>query len=481
MKRVMKSSLALIMAVALVMGANPLSVVPQKAEASKSVVEVSSWEALQSTIKGASTVENNPTEIKLTGTMYGYPKDIKPGKVYTGPLIIPAGRHVVLDLNGHHLDRDTDNNPQRDYVIKVCGTLTVKNSQATALQDNCIYGGDNTGKGGCVIVESGATFNLTAGMLSENDTSGDGAGVYVKGNGTFNMSGGNIGGNTAGLTGGGVYVERNATFNMTGGEINSNTAGRDGSGVYVDGGTFNMTGGKIFSSYFGRDGGGVYVKSGKFKMTGGDISMSNPHLGSKGNGGGVYVDGGTFEMSGGEIHENRAGGDGGGVYLKGGEFCVSGTPVVRNNYEKIGYGRGNMKNIYIGQGAKMYVTGALTNGAELWIDYYNESSGVAYPGAGYKLTENDAAKFHNSDNSNLCSVVGTDGSSNPCIKFIKSLSGGESKSDSASDANASGGVTGTAGAIFGGPGMIWIVLLGLVVIGVGAGTAIYIRKRKKTE
>ena len=39
----------------------------------------------------------------------------------------------------------------------------------------------------------------------------------------------------------------------------------------------------------------------------------------------------------------------------------------------------------------------------------------------------------------------------------------------------------TTGSVFGGPGMIWIILLVVVVVGVGAGTAIFIRKRNKTE
>ncbi|MBQ6538551.1 MAG: hypothetical protein IJL75_06555, partial [Eubacterium sp.] len=51
----------------------------------------------------------------------------------------------------------------------------------------------------------------------------------------------------------------------------------------------------------------------------------------------------------------------------------------------------------------------------------------------------------------------------------------------ADDTNAGGGATGTEGAVFGGSGMIWIILLIVLVVGVGAGTAIFIRKRKKTE
>jgi hypothetical protein len=39
----------------------------------------------------------------------------------------------------------------------------------------------------------------------------------------------------------------------------------------------------------------------------------------------------------------------------------------------------------------------------------------------------------------------------------------------------------TEGSVFGGAGIVWIILLIVVVIGVGGGTAVYVRKRKKSE
>ena len=43
------------------------------------------------------------------------------------------------------------------------------------------------------------------------------------------------------------------------------------------------------------------------------------------------------------------------------------------------------------------------------------------------------------------------------------------------------GTDNTEGSVFGGAGIVWIILLIVVVIGVGGGTAVYFRKRKKSE
>ena len=84
---------------------------------------------------------------------------------------------------------------------------------------------------------------------------------------------------------------------------------------------------------------------------------------------------------------------------------------------------------------------------------------------------NPVSEFCNSDVYNV-SENGT------AYLFFKTGTKGTAVAD---DTNAGGGATGTEGAVFGGSGMIWIILLIVVVVGVGAGTAIFIRKRKKTE
>jgi hypothetical protein len=80
-----------------------------------------------------------------------------------------------------------------------------------------------------------------------------------------------------------VYINSGNTFNMTGGEITDNSVGQDGGGVYTgSGSTFNMTGGDITRNSAVWYGGGLCVESGS-------ILTGDPSIGSKVSGkGSIY-------------------------------------------------------------------------------------------------------------------------------------------------------------------------------------------------
>ena len=244
-------------------------------------------------------------------------------------LVIPSGKTITIDLNGHTINRGLSTKTQDGYVIKVNGNLTLTDRSDNSETDEYdgtgwITGGANSSSfngsifGGGVYVSG--TFTMNGGEISGN-TAELGGGVFV-GGGTFTMTGGTISGNTADL-GGGVYVD--GTFSMTGGTISSNTAENEGGGVFVGCGTFTMTGGTI-SDNTASYGGGVYVAANStFTMTGGEISYNTAE-----DGGGVCVDG-TFSMSGGTITGNTAG-VGGGVYVDGTFYLKNGITVTDDVY-----------------------------------------------------------------------------------------------------------------------------------------------------
>lgn len=132
-----------------------------------------------------------------------------------GGLYVPEGITAMLDLAGHTLDRALDNPADDGYVIKVDGTLTIKDSSAA--QTGTITGGKNSWGG-----------------------SGREAGAIEVDKGTVNLQGGIITGNF-GQFAGAVVVEEKGTFNMTGGQIINNSTNRDGSGV-KNSGVFNLSG-----------------------------------------------------------------------------------------------------------------------------------------------------------------------------------------------------------------------------------------------
>lgn len=124
-------------------------------------------------------------------------------------LSIPSSQKVVLDLNGHKIDRNLSSPTDWGSVFEVRGTLTVCDNSTN--HTGVITGGNNTGDGGA--------FYLTGGTLT--------------------LQGGNITGNHAN-NGGGIYADNDDSYSYTslkiqGGIITNNTASENGGGVYLRG------------------------------------------------------------------------------------------------------------------------------------------------------------------------------------------------------------------------------------------------------
>ena len=202
-------------------------------------------------------------------------EDVSPGEGETF-LSVPSEKEVTLDLNGHIIDRALTEVIEDGYIIKVAGTLTLKDSTETEAGNGTgtVKGGYNTGYGGGLLIDSGGAVNLLGGEISGNKAA-NGGGVYSTG-----------------------------TVIMSGGSINDNTAERGG-GVETAGGTMDMQGGSISSNYAG-SGGGVFLSgASSFSISGGSICDNSTYVNELGTGGGVSVSGTcSFTMSGGRISGN---------------------------------------------------------------------------------------------------------------------------------------------------------------------------------
>ena len=108
-------------------------------------------------------------------------------------LIIPEGKTVVLELNGHTINRNLTEAVADGSVIINNGTLAITG-------EGIITGGNTTGNGGG-IVNNGA-FTMYSGEITGNKAAGQGGGVYntvtITATEGFWMTGGLIDGNTAG-------------------------------------------------------------------------------------------------------------------------------------------------------------------------------------------------------------------------------------------------------------------------------------------
>ena len=147
-------------------------------EMSKEGAEITDWAALQ-------TAMNNGGVIKLTADITAAPAD--------AALTVPAGKTVVLDLNGFTINRAMTAPAANGSVIVNKGTLAIQTTNG-----GIITGGKTTGNGGGIL--NNGVLTLYGGEITGNKASGMGGGVYnaAAAPAGFWMTGGLIDGNNAG-------------------------------------------------------------------------------------------------------------------------------------------------------------------------------------------------------------------------------------------------------------------------------------------
>ena len=199
--------------------------------------EVSTWAELKSAF-------NNGGDVTLTGDVTAQGTD--------SALVVPEGKTVTLDLNGHTInrslaspadDKDESANKKGNAII-VNGTLTVNDtSESKQGKITGAYSKREYFKCGAIYVASGGNFTLNAGSISGNKAGIEGeiswhygAGVSVDNGGTFTMNGGSISGNHSSWLGGGMASDSGATVNLLGGKIEKNTTSGTKSGACLGGG-----------------------------------------------------------------------------------------------------------------------------------------------------------------------------------------------------------------------------------------------------
>lgn len=224
-----------------------------------------SWQALQDKIDAAA----DGGTVLVDDDYYAAEGDVW--------LIIPEGKNITIDLNGHRVDRNAVPSTSvldtqalavdKGSVFLVSGpgtTLTIKDSVGGGtLTGGCARPQDEKITGGAITVWDGATVNFNGGTITNNYSEFVG-GVLVE-KGTFNFNGGTITQNNGLIAGAVLVINREgtapvSTFTMTGGEIVSNyNKGFGSGGVTLYGGvTGNFKGGKI-SSNVGIMAGGVLM------------------------------------------------------------------------------------------------------------------------------------------------------------------------------------------------------------------------------
>ena len=309
-------------------------------------------------------------------------------------------RTVTLDLNGHVLKYESENNGSV-IVVEGSGNLTLMDSNDKkehkfnkSVMPWALAADDAVGEnfvdvsGGVITGGTGYPFPLSSGSVN------CGGGVYIAPDGQLTMTGGNIIGCSAEFGGGVcIYPKRDgekSQFSMSGGSI-AGCVAEYGGGVYASG-KFQMLGSAVIRSCTAESttpfigGGGVYVNnSSEFMMSGQAKIEGCQVIAEYANGGGVYVNSSssfvmtdTAEIEGCQaISNSSTPSKGGGVHLSNNtKLTLSGNAVIQNctavNSDSSGkaYGGGvsaaNVREITL-EGSARIADCAAENGSGLYI------------------------------------------------------------------------------------------------------------------
>ena len=189
---------------------------------------------------------------------------------------VPAGKSVVLDLNGYTLTAD---NSATGKII-VLGKMTLKDS-STEKKGKIVASQDYTAAAynGSLIEIAGedASMTMESGNISavrETPDSNGQYGVGVTDGGDFTMTGGKIEAGWFAVAGNGNYKTQNSIINITDGELISTA---DYAVYLPQSGTTTISGGKVYGAA-----GGVCIQRGTLNVEGTAL-ITSKGTGSTGN------------------------------------------------------------------------------------------------------------------------------------------------------------------------------------------------------
>ena len=179
---------------------------------------------------------------------YYLTKDVMLANAWT----VKAGADISLDLNGHTIRRDLPTAKSNGYVIGVSGKLTLSDSSAE--KTGLITGGNNTGNGGGLYINSDAVVNLADCRIEGNKAIGA-AGIYNAG--TLTATRCSITNNHAIGNAGGIYTSA-GMMTFIDCEIKNNRSDNYGGAFFVDYTASVTLDGCTVSGNAAKNGGGAF-------------------------------------------------------------------------------------------------------------------------------------------------------------------------------------------------------------------------------
>lgn len=393
--------------------------------------------------------------------------DISPKEPAGADVALVVKGTVVLDLNGHTIDRNLTDSVIYGQVIRVNsnanltingpgtitggfhfpgtnpvpgiadyydkrdgggihnkGTLVMNN--VDVVRNKCVkeaWGSESySARGGGIYSGSGSTLIINGGNIEYNEARGGGGGVYCDNATTFEMNGVTIYGNTSESKGGGVRIYTTGTniATMTDCNIWLNTSTAvmgEGGGVFMEGGELHMTRCDIMGNQSRLKGCGFHSVKGTTVAKDCNISYNGSFsTDDKNYGGGICLNNTSsnhsiFIMDGGTVEGNNSINNGGGIYVfDGAEFKVMGDVRILDNYKASVEAGSSPNNAYLAGNAVIEVIGLLGDDALINITPHDGGGlAVAFAeGASSGSLAEDLSHF-TLDNSDYNIIIDEDG------------------------------------------------------------------------
>ena len=398
-------------------------------------ISVSSWTQLQNAINNA----QYETIFTLSQTLNASGEPA---------MQIPSGKTVTIDLNGYDLNRGLTSTGSAGHVIQMKGSSTLTIRDTSSDHNGKVTGGWAEHGGGINLessstctIESGnisgnhakfgggiwnkGTLTVKGGSITGNIASEEGGGIY--GQGTTVLSDCSVTDNTA-KYGGGIYFEKKPnTQKATNVTITGNNATTRGGGIFLQTGTVTLSGGSV-SDNTSKDCGGIYVtdnttltaentsissnkstsESGGAIVNKGTVNLTSCTLDqneSKKRGGAIFSDDAELNLTNSTLSDNTTDGIGGGICMYDGTLNLDGGSITGNTGMQGGSGiwvdddidalnikgkvivnNNNNSNIYLSNGKKLNINGALESGTQIGVALQNVSGTFT---TGYKTNNPD--------------------------------------------------------------------------------------------
>ena len=306
-----------------------------------------------------------------------------------------------------------------NYYLGADVTLSSTWNVPTGTTKLCLngHGIKMTGSGSVITVSSSADLSIydcgkTEHKFTVNSPASNGAGCAIVNDsltGDYKtFTGGYITGGNA-REGGGINVQSGAHCTLYGGNIIGNRASFMGAGIKISnsndttGECFTMAGGAVMYNYLSGWGAGLNSE-GSITMTGGTIAYNYATK----NPGGIHCH--YLYLSGGSIVNNYADDNeyAAGVHADH-EVFISGNPVIADNVYKGTPYNLDWDRTELAHGHKLNITGALTEGAQIYLTLKVGGTGVFTSGWKANMGGADPAEYFTSDNSEYSVFLNSDG------------------------------------------------------------------------